>query len=72
MIAHRIARELERRVSAEDVRRELVRPLDQAEREEVLSLRRWFTRRYGSAEARLAYVRRAYQRWTALRTYLRQ
>lgn len=33
------------------------------EREEVLSLVRWFRRRYPTPAERLAYVRNAYSRW---------
>jgi hypothetical protein len=58
-----IAREIERQVSAEEVREALRRPVPDTERDEVLALVRWFTRRYQSPEARLAYVRRTYQRW---------
>jgi hypothetical protein len=42
---------------------ELTRPIGEEEREEVLALVRWFTRRYDAA-GRLAYVRRAHARWT--------
>lgn len=64
-----IACEIEREVSAEEIRLQLSRALSESEREEVLSLVRWFTRRYQSPEARLAYVRRAYQRWQRLTNY---
>ena len=56
--------EVERPVAQVDVERELNRPIGNDEREQVLSLVRWFTRRYSTAEARLAYVRRAHSRWT--------
>ena len=62
MNAH-IARELERQVTREELHAELLRPIGDDERDEVLALVRWFTRRYPSGEARLAYVRQAYQRW---------
>jgi hypothetical protein len=55
--------EVHRRVARGDVFRELNRPIGDDEREEVLSLVRWFTRRYSTPEARLAYVRRAHSRW---------
>lgn len=58
-----LAAELERPVTPADVDRELTRPIGDDEREEVLSLVRWFTSRYSTAEARLAYVRRAHWRW---------
>ncbi len=50
-------------VTPEELEQELERPISDTEREEVLSLVRWFTNRYPSPEARLAYVRRAYGRW---------
>jgi hypothetical protein len=59
----RIARALERQVTREELHAELRRPIGDEEREEVLALVRWFTRRYPSGEARLAYVRQAYRRW---------
>ena len=40
-------------------------PLTDDERERTLELVRWFTRRYPTPAERLAYVRRAYRRWTA-------
>jgi hypothetical protein len=58
-----LARLIDRRVSPEELREALERPIGADEREDVLSLTRWFSTRYGSAEARLAYVRNAYQRW---------
>ena len=63
MIQDAVARELDRPVTAEELRRELERPIGEAEREETMALVRWFTGRYPSAQARLAYVRRAYTRW---------
>jgi hypothetical protein len=38
-------------------------PISAEEREETLSLVRWFRRRYPTPAERLAYVRRAYARW---------
>ncbi|MBI2185662.1 MAG: hypothetical protein HYU37_00905 [Acidobacteria bacterium] len=45
----------------------LARPIAAEEREDVLALVRWFTRRYPTAAARLAYVRQAYARWQRAR-----
>jgi hypothetical protein len=59
----RIRRLVDRRVSSAELREALDAPLSDAEREEILALRRWFTRRYPTGAARLAYVRRAYARW---------
>jgi hypothetical protein len=55
----------ERRLSPEEVRAALAVPLSRAEEEESRSLIRWFRRRYPTPAARLAYARRAYQRWAA-------
>ena len=63
MIRDAAAREIDRIVSVDELHRELNRPIGDTERDEVLSLVRWFTHRYKSPEARLAYVRRAYLRW---------
>jgi len=42
-------------------------PISETEREEAVALIRWFRRRYPTGADRLAYVRRAYQRWTMAR-----
>jgi hypothetical protein len=60
--AERIRELMERRVSADELRAVLERPMSDEERHEILALVRWFTRRYPGAE-RLAYVRQAYARW---------
>jgi hypothetical protein len=58
-----LIRELtERKVSGEEIRLAL-RPLGDDERDEILALVRWFTRRYPTGADRLAYVRQAYARW---------
>jgi hypothetical protein len=54
---------IDRRVTVEELRDALERPVDAREREEIVSLVQWFTRRYPSPAQRLAYVRRAYARW---------
>jgi hypothetical protein len=54
---------IDRRVSVAELRQALERPLGEDEREDVLSLARWFRRRYPSGAERLAYVRQAYARW---------
>lgn len=63
MIGSALARAIDRRVTAAELREALEQPIPRTERDEVLSLRRWFTTRYPSAEARLAYVTRSYARW---------
>ncbi|HEX5475224.1 MAG TPA: hypothetical protein VFX12_11225 [Vicinamibacterales bacterium] len=65
--ADAIAALVHRRVSVEEVRAALEDDLTSGEREHVEVLVRWFTRRYPTGAERLAYVRRAYRRWTAQR-----
>jgi len=60
----------ERRLSAEEVEAALRIPIDEAEREEIRSLIRWFRRRYPTPADRLAYVRRAYRRWRSTQQIL--
>lgn len=55
----------ERVLSLDEVRAALAVPLGDAEEEEARSLIRWFRRRYPTPAERLAYVRRAYRRWSA-------
>ena len=54
---------VERRLTAEEAHAWLSVPMGDDERAEVLSLVRWFRRRYPTPAERLAYVRRAYVRW---------
>jgi hypothetical protein len=54
----------ERVLEPEEFRRLLAVPIGEAEEEEARSLIRWFRRRYPTPAERLAYVRRAYRRWT--------
>ena len=58
-----VREESERLVSTDELREALDRPIDLEEREELMSLVRWFTRRYPTGADRLAYVRQAYDRW---------
>jgi hypothetical protein len=58
-----LKRESERSLSAEDAREYLAAPVSDVEREEVLALADWFSRRYPTPLARLAYARTAYARW---------
>ena len=60
-----LAAEIDRRVTPDEAAAYLAAPISDAEREDVLSLVRWFTRRYPTGAERLAYVRRAYRRWTS-------
>lgn len=57
----------ERVLSADELRAALALPLGEAELEEARSLIRWFRRRYPTPRERLAYSRRACQRWVASR-----
>jgi len=61
--AERVRELIDRRVSAAELRKSLQRPIEEDERQEILALVRWFTRRYPTAAERLAYVRQAYARW---------
>ena len=62
----REAKELaNRQLTAAELRAYLDAPVSDAERDEAARLIRWFTRRYPSPAERLAYVRKAYARWTA-------
>jgi hypothetical protein len=60
----RIAAAVARELSIEEARAYLDQPIAPEEREGVLALVRWFTTRYPTPAVRLAYVRRAYARWT--------
>ena len=60
----RVLAEAERQLSPAEVNAYLDTPISDAEREDLLALNRWFTARYPSGAERLAYVRRAYLRWT--------
>jgi hypothetical protein len=55
----------ERELPDEEARRYLDAPMEPAEREAILDLVRWFRSRYPTPADRLAYVRRAYRRWSA-------
>jgi hypothetical protein len=61
--AARVANLVDRRVSPSELREAIERPLTDEEREQILSLSRWFCRRYPTPIERLAYVRQAYRRW---------
>ena len=56
---------VDRQLSAEEVAEALARPIPDEERDEIRALVAWFRRRYPRPLDRLAYVRRAYRRWTA-------
>ena len=60
----RVREVAERRLTADEVRASLTAPVSDEERRNVLDLVRWFTTRYPTPLDRLAYVRRAYARWT--------
>jgi hypothetical protein len=60
-----LRREIDRPLSPAEARAWLEAPVSDREREEVLALVRWFRRRYPTGADRLAYVRRAYRRWSA-------
>jgi hypothetical protein len=54
----------EQPVPLEEWRRRVAVPLSPEEIEHAHALVRWFRRRYPTVGERLAYVRRAYKRWT--------
>ena len=60
-----LRRVAERRLSAEEFAALAAAPIGGDERARVLALIDWFCRRYPSPAQRLAYVRRAYRRWSA-------
>ena len=62
-LAARLREECERTLSADEVHAYLAVPISDRERDDTLSLVRWFRRRYPDPADRLAYVRRAYARW---------
>ena len=63
MIPRAVDEAINRIVTRDELREALEGPISQAERDEVVTLHRWFATRYPSAEQRLAYVRQAYARW---------
>jgi len=64
-VRRRLSALAERQLTADEMREALATPLSASERDESLSLIRWFRRRYPTPGERLAYARRAYQRWSA-------
>lgn len=60
-----LAAEADRTLTASEAAAYLSAPVTDAERDEVLALARWFRRRYVTGADRLAYARRAYQRWSS-------
>jgi len=58
-----LAAAISRVVSPEELREALQSPISDEERTQTLELARWFTARYKTPEARLAYVRQAAARW---------
>ena len=69
-LAARLREESERTLSAEETRAYLTTPIGDDERDDALSLIRWFRRRYPAPADRLAYVRGAYARWQRTRQSL--
>jgi hypothetical protein len=57
----------DRYLTDEEIRARLAIPVTEEERQETLALVDWFCRRYPTGAQRLAYVRRAYRRWTVTR-----
>ena len=63
MNSTRLQAEINRVVDADTARAYVEQPVTDREREDILALVRWFTRRYPTPAERLAYARRAYARW---------
>lgn len=61
----RIREIAERRLTPDELRAALAIPIGPEEEERTQELIRWFRRRYPTPADRLAYVRRAYRRWSA-------
>ena len=59
-----LAEVVNRELTLEEARAYLDHTVTPAEREGVLDVVRWFTRRYRTPLERLAYVRRASARWS--------
>jgi hypothetical protein len=59
----RLAELANRQLTVGEWRAQAAIPLTPDEIEHTLALVHWFRRRYPTAAARLAYVRRAYARW---------
>lgn len=68
-LADEILRLTERRLSAEEFQALLSVPIGDDERARVLALIEWFCRRYPTPDERLAYVRKAYRRWSTAAAY---
>jgi hypothetical protein len=66
-VRRQLAEIADRPLTAEEVRAYLAVPVSDEQRDEILALVDWFCRRYPTPAERLAYVRRAYRRWTASR-----
>ena len=60
-------RAAERRLPSEEFEAYVRAPISDAERENALALIDWFTSRYPTPAERLAYARRAADRWRAAR-----
>jgi hypothetical protein len=63
-LAQRIREVTERCLTVEEARAYLDAPVHDEERAAVLDQVQWFTRRYPTPLERLAYVSRAWHRWT--------
>jgi hypothetical protein len=57
-----LRRQAQRRLSAHELAAYVDAPMSEEERDEILALIDWFTRRYPTPSERLAYGRRAYRR----------
>jgi hypothetical protein len=60
----RLRVEADRPLELEAYRARAAVPISEQEREEILELIAWFTRRYPTPAARLRYARQAWARWS--------
>ena len=63
-ILEELQRLAERRLSKEEFEAYVAAPMSEAERDEIISLFDWYTRRFPMPLARLRDARRARDRWT--------
>jgi hypothetical protein len=63
-LAPEIAHLVEEPLSPEEFDRRVSTPLTEQEAADLSDLIRWFTRRYPTPQARLAYARRKFKEWT--------
>jgi hypothetical protein len=71
-LAPEIAALAEAPLSPEEFDRRLALPLGEQEATDLAELLRWFTHRYPTPKARLAYARRKFAEWTRRATIVKR